>query len=253
MPRPVLLVLGALFGFKPMDIPGVEFAGRIEAIGEGTDGWSVGDRVAGTTTGLRFGANAEYVVVPVISKSGVLVHIPETVQSRDAAAAIVGGMTALQILHRLQPVEGRTLMVYGASGSVGSYVAQIARTIGAQVIAVCGPTSIPLVSSLGLERVLDYSRASWKREKVDILIDAVGKLSKKQITALLKPGGTWGTVKRPTKELRKELSMVMDMLAASQISPLIEKEISLDEVAENHAYVDSGRKKGNILVKVSGE
>jgi len=251
IPRPILLVLGGLFGFKPMDIPGVEFAGTVMEKGADVGAWQVGDRVAGTTTGLRYGANAEYVCVPSQSSGGVLVGIPDGVTDRDAAATVVGGMTGMQILNRVQPVKGRTVLVYGCSGSVGSLVAQIARSMGAVVTGVCGTESRGRVADLGMSRVLDYNEDSWRSEKADVVIDAVGKLTRRQVRALLEPGGRFGSVRRPTREVREELAGVLRLLESGEITPLIDREISLDEVAAAHAYVATGRKKGNIVVKVA--
>ena len=250
IPRPVLLVLGALFGFRPMDIPGVEFAGTVEETGPDAGEWKAGDRVVGTTTGLRYGANAEYVCVPARPSRGVLVRLPDGVHERDAAASAVGGMTSLQILNRLEPVAGRTVLVYGCSGSVGSFVAQIARSAGAEVIGVCGTQSTIRVADLGITRVLDYNDDAWKHERADIVIDAVGKLKRAEITSLLRPGGSWGSVKRPTREVAEELSKVMRLLGSAAIKPLLDREITLDEVPAAHAYVATGRKKGNIVVRV---
>jgi NADPH:quinone reductase-like Zn-dependent oxidoreductase len=251
IPRPLLVVLGALFGFKPMDIPGVEFTGTIAGVGEEAQGWNLGDRVVGTTTGLGLGANAEYVCVPTGKYPGVLTKLPQGVEESAATASVVSGMTSLQILSKLQPVEGKTLLVYGCSGSVGSMVAQIAQSMGAKVIGVCSSTSAEKVAGLGMIKVLDYEGLAWKSEKVDLVIDAVGKLKKKEINSLLVSGGKWGTVKRPTEEVLDELKEVVRLLEAGLIKPLIDRTISLEEVADAHAYVATGRKKGNILVKLA--
>lgn len=250
MPRPVLVILGTLFGFKPMDIPGIEFAGTIQATSAAAGEWMVGDRVVGTATGLRNGANAEYVCVPVSGSSGVLARIPDGVHERDAAVSAVGGMTSMQILNRVQPVRGKTVLVYGCSGSVGTFVAQIARSMGAAVIGVCSAGSMDRVADLGMIRVLDYNDDAWKDENVDIIVDAVGKLKRSRIAAARRPGAGWGSVKRPTKEVPGELADVLRLLESGEIKPVIDREITLDEVAEAHAYVATGRKKGNIAVRV---
>jgi NADPH:quinone reductase-like Zn-dependent oxidoreductase len=252
IPRPILVIMGAIFGFKPMDTPGVEVSGTIEAVGSEVTNWKVGDQVVGTTTGLGLGANAEYVCVPAGKYPGVLVKLPQGLDAGKATASVVGGMTAMQILGRLGEVSGKRVLVYGCSGSVGTFVAQIAKAKGASVVGVCSKSSMETIQPLGLEKLLDYNLDEWKKEKADIVIDAVGKLGTKQIKSLLVPGGSWGSVKRPTEEVAAELEEVLQFLAQGKIQPVIDREISLEEVADAHAYVATGRKKGNILVRVSG-
>ncbi len=253
MPRALTAVLGALFGFKAMDIPGVEFSGTIEAVGDGVGDFSPGDRVAGTATGLRYGANAEYLCVPARSRSGVLAKVDKALALEKAAPLAVGGMTAMQILGRLSGIKGKSLMVYGCSGSVGSYVAQLAQHRGARVTGVCSSSSIAAVRGLGMDRLLDYREDEWKKQRVDILIDAVGKLSRKQAKQLINPGGQIGSVRRPTKEINTELEELLEMAKEGNVTAIIDREITLEGVAQAHAYVASGRKKGNILVRVHGE
>lgn len=254
LPRLLLAVLGALFGFKVMKIPGVEYAGEVEELGPGVSGLAVGDAVVGTTTGLAYGANAEYVRVPVKSRHGVLVRKPDTLGFREAAASVVGPMTALQILKRADITEGTRVLVYGASGSVGSNAVQLAKHFGAQVTGVCSTSNIELVSSLGADAVIDYTAADFAADggRYDVVFDAVGKIDRGTAKRALTKGGTFLSVKGPTKELTDELELIQSLAASGELTAAIDREISLAEVPEAHAYVESSRKRGNVVVAVAG-
>lgn len=254
LPRLLLAVLGALFGFKPMKIPGVEYSGEVEELGPGVSEYAVGDAVVGTTTGLVYGANAEYVRVPVSSRHGVLVRKPEGVGFREAAATVVGAMTAMQILRRAEITAGTRVLVYGASGSVGSAAVQLAKHFGAQVTGVCSTRNLELVSSLGADAVVDYNASDFAEggETYDVVFDAVGKIGKGKAKPVLAEGGTFLSVKGPTKERTEELELIQSLAASGKLTVPIDREISLAEIPEAHAYVESGRKRGNIVVAVAG-
>ncbi|MBB6481273.1 NAD(P)-dependent alcohol dehydrogenase [Spirochaeta isovalerica] len=253
--RAVLSVVGLLAGFKPMIIPGVEFSGVIEATGMRVKSFQPGDEVRGTTTGLSKGANAEYVCVPETSRHGVLIRKSPHVTHREAAAATVGPMTAVQLLKKAGLKPGEMTLVYGASGSVGSAALHIAAHYGGAVDGVCSGTNIELVQSLGAEIVYDYKTVDFisSGKKYDVIFDAVGKLKKTDALKALKEKGRFVSVKSMTKEVKEELEFIQDLQVKGKLKPFIDKSYPLEEVKDAHILVDSGRKRGNIVISISGE
>ena len=249
MSRAILVPLGLLFGFKPMEVAGVEFAGIVEELGAEVTGYTPGDRVLGTTTGLARGANAEFVLVPVRSRMGVLVSLPDNISFEDGAALPVGSMTAWQLLRKAGSLEGKRVLVNGASGSVGSFAVQLAVQHGAIVSAFCSAANTAMVSSLGAARVLDYqSQALSEAGAQDIVFDAVGKLSRRACASILAKGGAFVSVRSPTSEKAEDLRYLVGLAAEGRLRPFIDRRIRLEDVPEAHRIVDSGRKRGNIVV-----
>ena len=190
-----------LFGFGAKDIWGVEVAGQVEEIGEAVTLFQKGDRVFGTTTGQSTGGNAEYVCLPQRSKNQVVGRIPENLTFGEAAALPVGAMTALQLLRKANTSAGKKILIYGASGSVGTYAVQIARHLGAEVTGVCSTANLELVRSLGASKVIDYTREDFTQngETYDIIFDAVGKLPRSKWKKALKQQGVHVSVSVPNK------------------------------------------------------
>lgn len=253
IPRFLLSTIGALMGFKPMGTPGVEYAGEVESIGDGATAFAPGDAVCGTATGLRHGANAEYIVVPEKPKHGVIVKKPDGLTFDQAAASIVGGMTAMQLLKRAAVTEGERVLVYGASGHVGSFAVQLAKHFGCHVTGVCSTANLELVRNIGADHVIDYTREAVTDSgaRYDLILDAVGKLRKSRCRAALADGGRYTSIRKPTKERSEELAYVQKLVADGALSPVIDREFSIDEIAEAHRYVESGRKRGTVLLRVS--
>ena len=180
IPRFVLYIVGLVIGFKPMDITGVEFAGIIEETGNSVINLKKGDKVFGTTTGLKYGANAEFVSVPEKSKMGVIKKMPDGISFNEAAAIPVGAMTALHLLKKVSEYKNKEVLIYGASGSVGSYAVQIAKYFEANVTGICSTKNISMVNSIGADKVIDYTKEDFTNGniKYDVIFDAVGKISK---------------------------------------------------------------------------
>jgi NADPH:quinone reductase-like Zn-dependent oxidoreductase len=253
MNRIVLGALGALFGFKAMKVPGVEFSGVIDAVGADIGDFAVGDQVRGTTTGLAYGANAEYVCVPAVSKNSVVIRKAPEISHADAAAATVGAMTAMQFVRKAELKSGEAFLVYGASGSVGSFAVQLGKHFGAVVIGVCSAANADAVKSLGADSVIDYAQEDFTTNgrRYDVIFDAVGKLSRSAAKGSLNPGGRFVSVKSPTKEVAAELEYVQDLQVKGEIKPLIDREFALEDIVEAHRLVESGRKRGNVLIRVA--
>lgn len=253
LPRFVLAIIGALFGFKAMKTPGVEYAGVVEELGPETSGFQVGQRVVGTTTGLARGANAEYVVVPAQPRIGVIAPIPPELDFSAVAPLPVGAMTARYLLEKGGLKAGMRVLVHGASGSVGCFAVQLALIAGATVTAVCSGANGQFVQELGASRFFDYHRDDFTQlaGPHDLVFDAAGKTSKAICKAILAPGGRYVSVKSPTTENQASLIWLLEQVAAGKLKVPVDKTISLSEVAEAHSLVDSGHKRGNILVRVS--
>jgi NADPH:quinone reductase-like Zn-dependent oxidoreductase len=242
-----------LLGVPPKKtVPGHEFAGIVEAVGSDVTGYNVGDEVFGTTTGLVAGANAEYVSVPQKSETAVLAHKPRTLSFEDAAALPVGAMTALYLLREVEAQAGLHALIYGASGSVGSYAVQIAKALGMTVTAVCSTRNIETVRFLGADEVIDYTVEDFSTRDVtyDVIFDAVGKTTNTQRQRALKPDGRFTSIRTNTHESDEAFAQIIDWATAGQLTPLIDRCAPLNEIATVYEYVASGRKRGNVVIQV---
>lgn len=253
IPRSILIPLGFLFGFKPMKISGVEFAGIVEAIGSDVKLFNKSDNVYGTTTGLQFGANAEFVCVPEKSKKGVIVKKPDNISFIDAAVIPVGGMTALHILNKININPGCRILIYGSSGSVGTYAVQLAKYFGAEVTAVCSTNNIEILKSIGSDYVIDYHTEDFRKgiTSYDIIFDAVGKLTRSSCKKVLKKNGHFLSVKYPTKEKTQYMIFLNELIESGKLKPVIDRTYTLDKVKDAHYYVEQGHKKGNVVITVA--
>jgi NADPH:quinone reductase-like Zn-dependent oxidoreductase len=252
--HPLVALLMGVFGVKKMKIPGIEFAGEITDLGKDIVKFKVGEKVFGTTTGLRFGANAEYVCVPETSKQGVLGLMPNKATFEEAAGLPVGGMTALYLLQKADLKPGDKVLVYGASGSVGTYAVQLAKQVfDAQVTGVCSTRNLELVKSLGAKEVIDYTQEDFlqREQTYDLIFDAVGKLSSLQVKTILTEGGAFLTVRTPTRETLENLANLKNLFDAGKLKPVIDRTFPLAEVADAHRYVETGRKQGNVVITVA--
>lgn len=248
--RFILVPIGLLIGFKPMKVTGVEFAGVVEAVGSDVKLFHKGNYVYGTTTGLEYGGNAEYVCVPEKSKKGVLVKKPDNISFMEAAVIPVGGMTALHNLRKIDLQKNYKILIYGGSGSVGSYAIQIAKYFGAVVTAVCSTKYLELVKSLGADNVIDYTKEDFTKSKViyDVIFDAVGKIAKHNCKNVLKKNGYYLTVKYPTKEKIEYMILLGELIESGKLKPVIDRTYTLDKIREAHSYVEQGHKKGNVVI-----
>lgn len=250
--HPLLLIPMSLLGLKRKPIPGHEFSGVVEAVGSKVSEYQPGQRVVGTTSGLSVGANGEYLCMPVDAKSGKLLALPDKISFEQAAALPVGAMTALFLLRKGKIDKGQRVLVYGASGSVGTFAVQLAKHFGAEVTGVCSGANLEMVSSLGADHVIDYTSQdiTASGEQYDLVFDAVGKLAGEASKKLLAPGGALVSIKSMTSPSREDLAMLLDLMAAGKLRAVIDRRYPLAETAEAHRYVESGRKKGNVVITV---
>lgn len=247
-------LLRLMNGFTKPQKPviGFEFSGIIESVGANVDKFKKGDPVYGTTTDLRQGAYAEYVCIPESWKQGVIVRKPDFLSFEEAAALPIGAMTAHHILQKKSIQPGMKVLVYGASGSVGSYAIQLAKLHGAHVTAVCSANNQEFVKSLGANEVIDYrtNDLSQFSKHFDLVFDAVGKLPSSKGKSLLNQGGKWCSIKSMTSEKTSYLNDFHKMISDGNLKPFIDRTYPLEEIVEAHRYVESGRKRGNVVILI---
>jgi NADPH:quinone reductase-like Zn-dependent oxidoreductase len=246
-------------------IIGMEFAGEIVAVGSEVEEFAPGDRVFG----VKRGSNAEYVCVKT---SGPMARIPAEMSFEEAAAVADGGCSALSTLRQAGLTSGQRVVVYGASGSIGTAAVQVAKDQRAHVTAVCGPNALELARSLGADEMLDYTREDYAARGVtyDLVFDAVGKSSYRRCRRALKRDGLYitmdggfmwhapllGLVSKRVKlgvarYRREDVETLAAMIEAGAYRPVIDRAYPLDEVVEATRYVETGQKTGNVVLDLS--
>ena len=250
--HPLLMLPMRLFGLKKKTVPGHEFAGVVQAVGEKVSRFRASDRVFGTTTGLKVGSQAEFVCLPEEWGQGFIEKMPDNVGFAEAAATPVGGMTAVYILRKGEIKKGQKVLIYGASGSVGTFAVQLAKYFGAEVTGVCSTRNLELVKSLGADHLIDYTRQDLSKISgpYDVIFDAVGKTSLSDWKQSLNHNGKFLTVQSPTKESHENLNFLKTLLEAGKIRPVVDKTFPLEKIAEAYEYVQTGHKRGNVVIQI---
>ena len=257
---------------RPKQTPGTDFAGVVEAVGKDVTRFQLGDRVFGAQMAT---AHAEYLCV---AEDGVVTTLPAGMPFRATAGMCDAAMTALTFLRDVAHVQsGQTVLINGASGAIGTFAVQLARHYGAEVAGVCSAANAELVRSLGAQRVIDYTREAFTsdRHAYDIIFDAVGKSSFARGQDALKPGGVYMTTVPSLNILaqmartrlgggrravfaatgfsqsREKLEFLRELLATGQLRSVVDRCYPLDDIAAAHRYVETGRKRGNLVVQVA--
>jgi NADPH:quinone reductase-like Zn-dependent oxidoreductase len=248
---PARLVVGIT---KPRRrVLGMVLAGEIDAVGKDVRSFVPGEPVFGFDR-FGFGAYAEY---KCLREGGVLAPKPSNLGYEEAAAIPYGGLLALHFLRRGKIRDGQLVLVYGASGAVGTSAVQLAKHFGAEVTGVCSTANLGLVRSLGADAVVDYTKEDFTKhgERYDLVFVAVGDRvhppSKADCRRVLAPSGTYVSVDqgRP-RMLTEDLDHLKQLVEAGELKPVIDRSYRLEQMVEAHRYVDEGHKKGNVVVTV---
>jgi len=250
---PMRLFLGLT---KPKrKILGMEASGVIESVGKDVKNFKAGDEVF-ALNGFGFGAYAEYSTVLAKDgdeKKGLVTLKPSNISFEEAAAVPAGALTAMAHMQKVNVQKGKKILIYGASGSVGTYAVQIAKYYGGEVTGVCSTSNLDLVKSIGADKVIDYTKEDFtKSGKVyDIVFDAVYKISKSQSKNILKEDGIFDSshakIPQPTE---KDLIFLKELIEKNKLKPVIDKTYPMDQIVEAHRYVDKGHKKGHVIIQI---
>ena len=271
--KPFLIRL--FFGLRrpKQRILGTELAGEIESIGAAVTKFAVGDHVFGSTNAFRTGAHAEYIA---LRESAPIAHMPAGMTFNEAAAVTDGAVLALMCLEAAHVHKGQKMLIYGASGAIGTAGVHLAKYFEADVTAVCNTKNVELVRSLGADRVIDYMQEDFTKngETYDAIFDAVGKHSFKRSKGSLKPGGAYvatdgfrnlflalwtarvGDKKAlfpiPPHYTQENVLFIKKVIEAGRFRAVIDRSYPLEEVVEATRYVETQQKTGNVVLTING-
>ena len=249
---------------------GTEFAGEVEAVGAAVREFAVGDKVFGTS-GLSFGAHAEFICM---RESARIAHMPAGMTFGEAAPICDGALNALTCLKQADLRKGRRILIYGASGAIGTAGVQLARYFGADITAVCNTKNLELVKSLGADRVIDYTQEDFTKngQTYDVIFDAVGKHSFRRCRGSLEPSGIYlptdgfGNLilalvtprlggkkvlfQIPPRQTKQDVLFLKELIEAGKYRPVIDRRYPLEDVVEATRYVETEQKTGNVVLTI---
>jgi NADPH:quinone reductase-like Zn-dependent oxidoreductase len=253
-------------------ILGSEFAGEVETVGAAVHEFAAGDEVFGNS-GLGFGAHAEFMCM---RESGRIAHKPAGMSFEEAAAITDGALNAMACLKQADLRKGRRILIFGASGAIGTAGVQLARYFGADITAVCSTKNLELVKSLGADKVIDYTKEDFTKngQKYNVIFDAVGKHSFRRCLGSLEPGGIylptdglsnllWAlwtsrfgdkkvVFQIPPRQPKADILFLKELIEAGNYRPVIDRCYPLEDVVEATRYVETERKTGNVVLTIIG-
>jgi NADPH:quinone reductase-like Zn-dependent oxidoreductase len=253
---PMRLFIGIL---KPRkSILGLVFAGIVEDVGPAIKRFKPGDRVCGMT-GYRFGAYAEYMCIKETdSKTGCISILPDEINFTDATAVAYGGSLALQFMDKGDIKPSHSILIYGASGTSGTFAVQYGKHLGAHVTAVCSTKHLEFVKLLGAETVIDYTKEDQIEPGIeyDFILDAVGKIKsskfKESCMDALKSSGKYVSIDDEALILSSSrLDQISSLVVEGAIKPVLDKTFTLEQIVEAHRYVQKGHKKGGVAILIN--
>jgi len=271
VPQSFMFFARIMFGFKKprIKILGIDLAGEIEAVGKDVKLFKEGDHVFGSP-GTKFGGHAEYSCVP---ENGALAIKPSEMSWEEAASISLAGNTALFFIRDLAKIRtGQKILIHGASGAIGTYAVQLAKYYGAEVTGVCSAANVEMVKSLGADKVIDYTIEDFTKgdERYDFVFNVVGKTTFSQSKGILKPKGIylenmlgikdilrmmWTSINGGkkikggvSKETAENLNFLIGLIESGKLKPVMDRIYPLEKTAEAFQYVESGHKKGNVII-----
>lgn len=254
------IVVRLLFGFfKPKKnlVPGIEVSGTIEEVGANVTKYKKGDEVFGLT-GFLMGGYAEYCCIcenvkdGTQERKGFIKKRPNNLTLAESAAVASGALTALKNIQKGKVTKGTNILINGASGSLGTYAIQLAKYYGAEVTAVCSKRNIELVKAIGADYVIDYTKEDFTKtdKKYDVVYDAVMKSTRFKCKKILKPKGIYVNNYWLSSIKAADIEIIQKLIEQNELKPIIDRTYEMNDVIEAHKYLDTERKRGNIIIQI---
>jgi NADPH:quinone reductase-like Zn-dependent oxidoreductase len=231
-------------------ILGMQIAGEIESVGNNVSKFKAGDQIFASTYGSGFGGHAEY---KCIAEDEVITLKPTNMTYEEAATVPTPGLGAYSLLKKANIKSGQKVLVYGASGSVGTFAVQIAKAFGAEVTGMCSSSNSDMVKSLGATKVIDYTKEDFTQSGTTyaVIFDAVHKIPISQRKQSLNENGLYLSISQEEREKVEDLVHLKELIEEGKVKSVIDRTYSLEEIVEAHRYVDTGHKKGNVVITLN--